>query len=163
MSTNNRIALANESVAWSPCHIGSGLTIGANASIGALAHVGRNVTIGDGCRIQGGAYLADETTLGEHVFVGPNATVLNDRYPPSKDASLWRPVNIGSGAVLGGGATIVAGVNVGKNAVLGAGSTLTKDLPPEEVWAGNPAKRLMSRREYEEKGGRTDQQGTGGN
>ena len=107
--------------------------------------------------------LQTKQRLENMSLLDQNATVLNDRYPPSKDASLWRPVNIGSGAVVGGGATIVAGVNLGQNAVLGAGSTLTKDLPPEEVWAGNPAKRMMSRREYEEKGGRTDQQETGGN
>ncbi len=162
MASTTKIDLGNGSVAWSPCHIGEGLKIGKEASIGALAHIGRDVEVGPGCRIQGGAYLADGTVLGEHVFIGPNATVLNDRYPPSRDSNKWVPVNIEAGAVIGGGATIVAGVSIGKNAVLGAGSTLTKNLPADEVWAGNPAKRLMTREAYEQKGGRMHHE-NGGN
>lgn len=154
MPSSTKIVLENGSVAWSPCHIGEGLKIGKDASIGALAHIGRDVEIGRACRIQGGAYLADGTVLGENVFIGPNATVLNDRYPPSRDSKKWVPVIVEAGAVIGGGATVLAGVCIGKNAVLGAGSTLTKDLPDEEVWVGNPAKRLMTREAYEQKGGR---------
>jgi acetyltransferase-like isoleucine patch superfamily enzyme len=162
MPSTTKIVLGNGSMAWSPCHIGEGLKIGEDASIGALAHIGRNVEIGRACRIQGGVYLADGTVLGENVFIGPNATVLNDRYPPSRDSKKWAPVSIATGAVIGGGATIVAGANIGKNAVLGAGSTLTKNLPADEVWAGNPAKRLMTREAYEQKGGRIHHK-SGGN
>ena len=148
---NVRIDLANNSVAWSPCTIGVNLTIGSNSSIGSLAQIGRNVVIGDECRIQGGAYIADGCILGNQVFVGPNATLLNDRYPPSGDKALWQPVNVYDGAVIGGGATVVAGCNVGKNSVLAAGAVLTKHLPEEEVWAGNPAKFMMKRSQYESK------------
>ena len=148
---NVRIDLANNSVAWSPCTIGVDLTIGSNSSIGSLAHIGRNVVIGDECRIQGGAYIADGCILGNQVFVGPNATLLNDRYPPSGDKALWQPINVYDGAVIGGGATVVAGCNVGKNSVLAAGAVLTKHLPEEEVWAGNPAKFMMKRSQYESK------------
>ena len=148
---NVRIDLANNSVAWSPCTIGVNLTIGSNSSIGSLAHIGRNVVIGDECRIQGGAYIADGCILGNQVFVGPNATLLNDRYPPSGNKALWQPVNVYDGAVIGGGATVVAGCNVGKNSVLAAGAVLTKHLPEEEVWAGNPAKFMMKRSQYESK------------
>ena len=148
---NVRIELANHSVAWSPCTIGVNLTIGSNSSIGSLAHIGRNVVIGDKCRIQGGAYIADGCILGNQVFVGPNATLLNDRYPPSGDKALWQPINVYDGAVIGGGATVVAGCNVGKNSVLAAGAVLTKHLPEEEVWAGNPAKFMMKRSQYESK------------
>ncbi len=156
MEANQRIDLPNQSVAWSPCHIGEGLLIGANCSIGALAHVGRNTTLGDGCRIQGGAYIADHCVLNDGVFVGPNATLLNDRYPPSRNAERWRPVVVHSNAVIGGGATVLPGVAIGEHAVLAAGSTATKDVPDNEVWAGNPAKFLMMRSEYEQKGGRSD-------
>jgi acetyltransferase-like isoleucine patch superfamily enzyme len=107
--------------------------------------------IGDECRIQGGAYIADGCTLGNQVFVGPNATLLNDRYPPSGNKALWQPINVQDGAVIGGGATVVAGCNVGKNSVLAAGAVLTKHLPEEEVWAGNPAKFMMKRSQYESK------------
>ena len=148
---NERIELPNNSVAWGPCKIGTGLTNGYYCSIGALAHVGRNVTLGDKCRIQGGAYIADLCILGNGVFVGPNATLLNDRYPPSGDKELWQPITVNDGAVIGGGSTVVPGCNIGANAVLAAGAVLTKSLPDNEVWAGNPATFLMTREEYEAK------------
>ncbi len=148
---NQSLELPNGSIAWQPCKIGDSLTVGKSCSIGSLAHIGRNVIMGDNCRIQGGAYIADECKLGKQVFVGPNATLLNDRFPPSGDKKLWQPINVGDGAVIGGGATVIAGCNVGENAVLAAGAVLTKHLPDGEVWAGNPATFLMTRSEYEAK------------
>mgnify|MGYP006134783995 CR=1 FL=1 len=146
-----RIDLGKGSVAWKPCHIGVDTMVGAECSIGALAHIGRNVTIGDSCRIQGGAYIADGCELGSNVFVGPNATLLNDKYPPSGNSKQWQPVQIEKNGVIGGGATINAGCCIGRNAVLGAGSTLTRNVPENEVWAGNPAVFLMMRHTYDEK------------
>ncbi|HJL97528.1 MAG TPA: acyltransferase [Candidatus Poseidoniaceae archaeon] len=146
-----RIELGRESVAWAPCHMGADVNIGKECSIGALAHIGRKVTIGDACRVQGGAYIADECELGDRVFIGPNATILNDKYPPSRNSLQWQPVQIGNDSVIGGGATVIAGCSVGNNAVLGAGSTLTRNLPDNEVWAGNPAVFLMMRNVYNEK------------
>ena len=148
---NDRIELPNNSVAWVPCKIGSGLTNGANCSIGALVHIGRNVSMGNSCRIQGGAYIADLCILGDKVFIGPNATLLNDRYPPSGNKELWQLITVKDGAVIGGGSTIVPGCDVGANAVLAAGAVLTKSLPDGEVWAGNPATYLMTREEYDNK------------
>ena len=150
-STTQRIELEGGSVAWGPCHIGTDVKIGTSCSIGALAHIGRKVTLGDACRIQGGAYIADECHLGDRVFIGPNATLLNDKYPPSQNPSQWQPVHIGNDSVIGGGATVIAGCSVGFNAVLGAGSTLTRNIPDNEVWAGNPAVYLMMRDTYDEK------------
>ncbi len=145
------VDLGRGSVAWSPCHIGKGTHIGDQCSIGSLAHVGRNVSIGDKCRIQGGAYIADGCSLEQNVFIGPNATLLNDKYPPSGNPDQWQPVHISEGAVIGGGATVNPGCSIGKGAVLGAGSTLTRDIPEDEVWAGNPAVYLMKRDTYDEK------------
>ena len=147
----NRISLPHNSVAWSPCMIGENLSHGNDCSIGSLAHIGRDVSMGDGCRIQGAAYIADGCMLGDFVFIGPNATLLNDKYPPSGDSKYWSPAKIGNNGVIGGGATVIAGCVVGNNAVLGAGSVLTKDLPEGEVWAGNPAKFMMTREQYDSK------------
>ena len=152
--SGERINLPGGAVAWWPCHIGSDTTIGEGSSIGALAHVGQRVTIGKDCSVQGGAYIADECTLGDAVFIGPNAVVLNDKYPPSGDRKRWDPVTIGNGAVIGGNSTIVPGNDVGENAVLAAGAVLTRHLPPNEVWGGNPAVYMMKRDDYEQHGGR---------
>ncbi|MDP6889616.1 MAG: acyltransferase [Candidatus Thalassarchaeaceae archaeon] len=149
MEGGERIDLASGSVAWGPCHIGTNVVIGADVSIGCLAHVGRDVSIGEGSRIQGGAYIADGTTVKEGVFIGPNATILNDKYPPSRDSNKWEFVTIEEGAVIGGGATILPGIRIGTQAVVAAGAVLTKDIPAGEVWVGNPAMFHMHRSEYE--------------
>ena len=149
MAGGERIDLPNGSVAWAPCYIGKDCEIGANVSIGCLAHIGRNVVIEDGTRIQGGAYVADLSILGKNVFIGPNATILNDKYPPSGDENLREPVTLKDGVVIGGNATILPGLIVHENAVLAAGSILTKDLPSGEVWTGNPARFHSTRDEYE--------------
>ena len=148
---SNRINLAKDSVAWSPCMLGDNFIHGKNCSIGSLAHIGRNVSMGDNCRIQGSVYIADGCILGNDVFLGPNATLLNDKYPPSGDSKYWKPVTVESNAVIGGGSTILPGCNIGQSSVLGAGSVLTKNLPKNEVWAGNPATFVMVRSEYESK------------
>tara|TARA_B110001452_G_C15170717_1_gene406931 strand:- start:506 stop:1030 length:525 start_codon:yes stop_codon:yes gene_type:complete len=149
--SGQRLVLERGSIAWTPCHIGKDTEIGNNCTIGALVHLGRKVIIGHECRIQGGAYVADACVLGERVFLGPNSTLLNDKYPPSGNSLQWQPVRIQNDAVIGGGATVLAGCSVGNNAVLGAGSTLTRNLPDNEVWAGNPAVFLMKRDTYDEK------------
>ena len=147
--TGIRHDLGNGSVAWGPCHVGKEAVIGANCSVGALAHVGSEAILGDGVRVQGGAYVASICELGDNVFIGPNATLLNDRHPPSRDRGKWLPVIVESGAVIGGGATILPGVTIGQHAVVAAGAVATKDIPSGEVWGGVPAKFLMTRNEYE--------------
>ena len=143
-----RVQLSSTSYAYKPCYIGKNLKFGENVSIGSMCHIGRNVTIGDDTNIKGSTYIADRTTIGPSVFIGPNSTILNDKYPPSGDVSKWSPVEIGSNAVIGGGCTLLPGAHVGNESVLGGGSVLTKPLPSGEVWAGNPAKFLMTRQEY---------------
>lgn len=149
--SGDRIDLGSGSVAWWPCHIGKGASIGADCSIGALAHVGQHCVLGDGCRVQGSAYIADDCLLGNRVFVGPAAVLLNDKFPPSGDREKWLPVKVEDGAVIGGNATLVPGCSMGANSVLAAGAVLTKHLPANEVWAGNPAAFLMTRAEYEQR------------
>ena len=146
-----RIDLHNNSVAWWPCHIGKNTKIGEHVSIGTLAHIGRDVTIGRSTRIQGSVYIADKTAIANHVFIGPSVVILNDKYPPSGNAELWQPVVIEQFAVIGGNSTILPGVKVGEHAVVGAGATVTKSIPKNEVWIGNPATFHMTREEYEQR------------
>ncbi len=144
-----RIDLSNGSVAWGPCHIGIGVIMGSDCSIGALAHIGSEAVVGNGVRIQGGAYVASICEVADDVFIGPNATLLNDRHPPSRDRKKWLPVIVERGAVIGGGATILPGVKIGEGAVVAAGAVATKDVPAGEVWGGNPARFMMTREQYE--------------
>jgi acetyltransferase-like isoleucine patch superfamily enzyme len=148
---NQKITLSGGSIAWWPCHIGDSCKIGNAGNIGSLSHIGASVIIGDNCKIQGGAYIANKTRIGDDVFIGPNATIMNDKYPPSGDSSLWQIVEIGNRVVIGGGSNIVAGISMGNDSVLAAGATLTHDIPVGEVWAGNPARFLMTRQQYDAK------------
>tara|TARA_B100000676_G_scaffold294457_1_gene332429 strand:+ start:1738 stop:2142 length:405 start_codon:yes stop_codon:yes gene_type:complete len=121
-------------------------SIGSGTNIGALSHIGRNVTIGARCKIQGSVYIADECVIGDEVFIGPNATLTNDRHPPS--GGNWSPVVVEDKVVIGANSTVVAGVRLNTGCVIAAGSVVTKDVPSGEVWAGNPAKFLMTLEQY---------------
>ena len=87
--------------------------------------------------------------MRDDVFIGPNATLLNDRHPPSRNRAKWLPVVIEAGAVIGGGATVLPGVTIGELAVVAAGAVAIKDIPGNEVWGGVPARFIMSRDDYE--------------
>jgi acetyltransferase-like isoleucine patch superfamily enzyme len=83
------------------------------------------------------------------VFIGHNVTFINDKYPRATraDGSLqteedWSvvPTLVESGASIGSSVSILCGVTIGAGAMVGAGSVVTKDIPPGEIWAGNPAR-----------------------
>ncbi|HIF45857.1 MAG TPA: N-acetyltransferase [Candidatus Poseidoniales archaeon] len=145
-----KIELPCGAIAWWPCHVAT-QTIGVGTVIGALAHIGRDVVIGDNCRIQGTAYIADKTQIGSEVFIGPGAVITNDRHPPSNGR--WSPIMVADKAIIGANATLVAGIRIGEGSVVAAGAVVTKDVPPNEVWGGNPAKFLMGKSEYEHRRG----------
>ena len=141
-----RIDLPNGGIAWWPCHVATE-AVGKGSVIGALAHIGRDVIIGNNCKIQGSAYIADKTQIGSEVFIGPGAVITNDRHPPSNGR--WSPIIVANKAIIGANATLVAGIRIGEGSVIAAGAVVTKDVPPEQVWAGNPAEFLMSKYDYE--------------
>jgi len=143
---SKKVTLKSGATAWTPCYVGSD-SIGEGTNIGSLSHVGRYVVIGTNCKIQGSVYIADKTRIGNNVFIGPGAVITNDKYPPSNGK--WSPVEVLDGVVIGGNSTIVAGVSLGKDCVIAAASVVTKSIPENEVWAGNPAKFMMYRAEYE--------------
>lgn len=143
-----KVELKNGATAWQPCMIASD-SIGTRTNIGALSHIGRDVEIGNNCRIQGSVYIADGCKVGDEVFIGPGATLTNDRHPPS--GGNWSPVVVEDKVVIGANATIVAGVTLYPGCIIAAGAVVTKDVPANELWAGNPAKFLMRRDEYESK------------
>ncbi|HEX5594520.1 MAG TPA: sugar O-acetyltransferase [Micromonosporaceae bacterium] len=108
---------------------------------------GYQISIGAGTFINYGAVLLDvaRITIGADVQVGPNVQLLTPTHPvePKPRREKWeaaRPINIGDNAWLGGGAIVLGGVTIGENTVIGAGSVVTRDLPPNVVAVGNPAR-----------------------
>ena len=133
---------------WNYAYVGADTEIGDNTKIGSLAHVDYNVKVGNNCKIEGLAYLAPLSRLGNNVFVGPAAVLTNDPYPLS-DKMIG--VTVEDGALICARAVIKAGVKVGANSVVGMGAVVTKDVPPDTVVAGVPARPIYSREEYEKK------------
>jgi acetyltransferase-like isoleucine patch superfamily enzyme len=133
---------------WNLTYVGKDTEIGDNVSIGSLAHVDYDVKIGSNTRIEGSVYIPPLTVIGKDVFIGPAVVFTNDPYPMSK-----RLIGcvVEDGAAIGARAVIKAGVKVGRGSVVAMGSVVTKDVPPDTVVAGVPARPFYSRRVFDEK------------
>ena len=125
---------------WQFCVVLKDAVIGANCNICANVLVENDVHIGNNVTIKSGVQLWDGVTLEDNVFIGPNATFTNDLTPRSKmhDKEFGKTL-VKKGASIGANTTIVCGVSIGEYAMVGAGSVVTKDIPANQLWYGNPA------------------------
>jgi acetyltransferase-like isoleucine patch superfamily enzyme len=126
---------------WQFVVVLAGARIGARCNINAQVFVENDVCIGDNVTIKCGVQLWDGIVLEDDVFVGPNVTFTNDRYPRSKHFSSPRPdrTRVMRGASIGANSTIRGGVTIGRWAMIGAASLVTCDVPDGELWYGSPA------------------------
>jgi UDP-2-acetamido-3-amino-2,3-dideoxy-glucuronate N-acetyltransferase len=126
---------------WQFCVVLPKAVIGKNCNINCQVLIENDVIIGDNVTIKPGVQVWDGITIEDNVFIGPNATFTNDLFPRSKQyPEKFEKTLIKNGASIGANATILAGITVGANAMIGAGSVVTKNIPDNEVWMGNPAK-----------------------
>ena len=114
--------------------------IGENCNICSHSFIENDVKIGNNVTVKCGVYLWDGITLEDNVQIGPNVTFTNDKYPRAKQAFELQRTVIKKNASIGAAAVILGGVTIGENAMIGAGSVVTKDIPANELWVGNPAK-----------------------
>lgn len=133
---------------WNYAYVGGNTIIGDNTKIGSLAHIDYDVQVGSNCKIEGLAYLAPLSRVGNNVFIGPAAVLTNDPYPLS-DKMIG--VTVEDGAIICARAVIKAGVKVGLNSVVAMGAVVTRDVPPDTVVVGIPARPAYSRGDYEMK------------
>lgn len=133
--------IGTDSVIWQHCVILKNAVIGNNCNINAFCFIENEVVLGNNVTIKSGVYLWDGIKIDDNVFIGPNVTFTNDKYPRSKQyPSNFDKIIIKKGASVGAGSIILGGVTIGENALIGAGSVVTKNIPENELWVGNPAK-----------------------
>ncbi|WP_371372012.1 acyltransferase [Sporomusa aerivorans] len=125
---------------WEFVHVLPGAVIGKNCNICAHVFIENDVIIGDNVTVKCGVQLWDGVRIHNKVFLGPNVTFTNDLRPRSQQhPAAYATTIINEGASVGANATIVAGGTIGKYAMIGAGAVVTKNVPNNTLWYGNPA------------------------
>ena len=126
-----------------------GCSIDDNTKIGTFVEIQKNAIIGKNCKISSHTFICEGVHIEDNVFIGHNVTFINDKFPRSvnPDGSMqndsdWKVVEtyIKKGASVGSSSTILCGITVGENSIVGAGAVVTKNVPPNTVVAGVPAK-----------------------
>lgn len=123
-TTNIKKAKKNGLVIGEDVYIGRGTFLDPSHCF--LIRIGNHVTMSSGVHV-----LAHDASTKRHIgYTKIGLTVIED------------------GVFIGARAIILPGVTVGEGSVIGAGSVVTKNIPPHQVWAGNPARFIMSLEEY---------------
>jgi UDP-2-acetamido-3-amino-2,3-dideoxy-glucuronate N-acetyltransferase len=128
-----------------------GCTIGDDSRIGAFVEIQKNVVVGARCKVSSHTFLCEGVTVEDDCFIGHHVCFINDAYPRATNANGtpqsekdWHmvPTRVCRGASIGSGAIILCGVTIGAGALVGAGAVVTRDVAPNEVVAGVPARML---------------------
>ena len=132
-----------------------GCEIGDETRIGAFVEIQKNAKIGKRCKIQSHTFICEGVTIEDEVMISHGVMFINDPDPAAvnPDGSLkteadWAciPTVIKKRASVGSNATIMCGVTIGEGALVGAGAVVTKDVAPNTIVVGNPARVLRSRK-----------------
>jgi len=126
-----------------------GCSIDDNSKIGAFVEIQKGAFIGKNCKISSHTFICEGVHIEDNVFVGHGVMFTNDLFPKATNAdgspqteADWKLIKtiVKKGASIGSNATILCGITIGENALIGAGSVVTKDVLPNTVVAGVPAK-----------------------
>ncbi len=130
-----------------------GCDIGDETKIGAFVEIQKHASVGRRCKISSHTFICEGVTIEDHVFIGHGVMFINDSYPRAttpdgelQTAADWKVEHtiVKKGASIGTGATVLANVTIGERAIVGAGSVVTRDVPPDTIVIGNPARVLRA-------------------
>lgn len=130
-----------------------GCSIGDNSRIGAFVEIQKNASIGRNVKVSSHTFICEGVQIEDDVFIGHNVSFINDKYPRATSASGglqteddWKVIStvVKRGASIGTSSTILCGVTIGESAIVGAGSVVTRDVAPNTIVAGNPARVLRN-------------------
>jgi UDP-2-acetamido-3-amino-2,3-dideoxy-glucuronate N-acetyltransferase len=133
-----------------------GCEIGDETKIGCFVEIQKNAKIGKRCKISSHTFICEGVTIEDNVFIGHNVTFINDKFPRAtngngilKAEEDWEveTIVVKKGASVGSSATLLGNITIGERAIVGAGSVVTRDVPPDTIVAGNPAKILRKIKE----------------
>lgn len=131
---------------WQFAVVLAGAKVGSNCNICANTFIENDVVVGNNVTLKCGVSLWDGLVVEDDVFIGPNASFCNDRYPRSGVRNARRNLlktHVKKGASIGSGAVILPGVTIGSYAMVGAGAVVVTDIPDGAVVVGNPARRIQ--------------------
>jgi UDP-2-acetamido-3-amino-2,3-dideoxy-glucuronate N-acetyltransferase len=128
-----------------------GCKIDDNTKIGTFVEIQKGATVGKNCKISSHTFICEGVHIEDNCFIGHNVTFINDKYPratnpdgrmQSEDDWTCIPTYVRQGVSIGSSATILCGITIGENAIVGAGAVVTRDVPPNSVVAGVPARMI---------------------
>ena len=135
------LAIGRGTRIWAFAHVLPGAVVGEDCNICDHVFIENDVCVGNRVTVKCGVQLWDGVTLEDDVFVGPNATFTNDRFPRSKQyPDAFARTLVKRGASIGANATLLPGITIGQNAMIGAGAVVTRDVPPNAIVTGNPGR-----------------------
>jgi UDP-2-acetamido-3-amino-2,3-dideoxy-glucuronate N-acetyltransferase len=137
------VAPGPETRVWQFVVILAGARIGAKCNICAQVLIEGDVQVGDRVTVKSGVQLWDGLRVEDDVFIGPNVTFTNDKFPRSRRRpAIFPQTTVRQGASIGAGAVVLPGITIGAGAMVGAGAVVTRDVEPGSLVMGNPARHV---------------------